>query len=151
LPNRPITELQLAYSEHPATAHEWPIDLPALLRPEWKEVTRAHHNVLLAGTPRVTSGFIAALMPHLRAPVHQYFDSSLLPASGALILSEVGALDAGEQTMLLKWLDGFNGGESVQVVSTTSTALHSLIESGVFDESLYYRLNVIRFDLPAAR
>jgi hypothetical protein len=151
MPNQPSTELQLAYSEHQTGAHEWPIDLPAVLRPEWNEITRSHHNVLLAGTPCVTSGLIAALMPHLRAPVHQYLDSSLpLPASGALILSEVGALDAGEQTKLLQWLDGFNGGVPVQIVSTTSTALESLIESGAFDQTLYYRLNIIRFDLTAA-
>lgn len=117
----------------------------------WNEIARSHHNVLLAGTPCVTSGLIAALLPHLRGPVYQYLDSSLpLPASGALILSEVGALNSGEQTKLLQWLDGFYGGVPVQIVSTTSTSLESLTESGAFDQTLYYRLNTIRFDLTAA-
>ena len=151
MPNRPSIEIQAAFSEHQSGGRRWPLDLPAALRPEWNEITRAHHNILLAGTPCVTSGFIAALMPHLRAPVHQYVDSSLpLPTSGALILSEVGALNSVEQKKLLQWLDGFDGGVAVQVVSTTSRALQSLIESGAFQKTLYYRLNVIRFDLTAA-
>ena len=150
MPNQHSTELQAAFSGHQRGAHEWPIDLPADLRPEWSEITRAHHNVLLAGTPCATSGLIAALMPHVRTPVHQYLDSSTpLPASGALILSELGALSSGEQARLMQWLDGFNGRVPVQIVSTTSTALQSLIESGSFHEALFYRLNVIRFDLTA--
>jgi transcriptional regulator of acetoin/glycerol metabolism len=44
-----------------------------------------------------------------------------------------------EQAALLEWLDG----ERKQVVSTTVDPLFPLIARGLFDEALYYRLNVM--------
>jgi Sigma-54 interaction domain len=131
-----------------------PIDLPTDLQAEWDAVTLAHANVLLAGTQCVTNSMIASLTPHLRKPVHRYrlhADSSLpLPTTGSLILSEIGALDLNQQLRIFQWLDRFHEGVPVQLVSTTSIPLYSLVESGAFHDGLFYRLNTIRFDLNAA-
>ena len=133
---------------------EWPIDLPAVLRAEWDSVTLAHHNVLLAGTQCVTNIMVTSLTPHLRQPVHRYRlngDTSVpLPATGSLILSEVGALDLNQQLQLFQSLDRFHERVPVQLVSTTSMPLYSLVESGAFHDGLFYRLNTVRFDLSAA-
>jgi sigma54-dependent transcription regulator len=145
--------LQSAFTGQKIGVPEWPIDLPADLRAEWEVVTLAHHNILLAGTPCATSGMIASLMPHLRTPVHRYGlsgdGSVLLPTTGALIVTEVGALDLDRQLQLLQWLDRFHGQVPVQIVSTISRSLYPLVESGAFHDRLFYRLNIVRFDLSA--
>ena len=134
--------------------HEWPIDLPTDLRAEWEAVALAHLNILLAGTPCATSSMITSLLPRLRKPVHRYGlngdGSVVLPTKGTLIVSEVGALDLNQQTQLLQWLDRFRGQEPVQIVSTISRSLYPLVESGAFHDALFYRLNIVRFNLSAA-
>jgi hypothetical protein len=132
---------------------EGPIGLPADLQAEWDAVTLAHANVLLAGTSYATNSMIASLTPHLRRPVHRYrlHGDALgpLPTTGSLILPEVGALDFEQQLELFQWIDSFNGREPVQLVSTTSKPLYPLVESGAFHDGLFYRLNIVRFDLSA--
>ena len=58
-----------------------------------------------------------------------------------LIVEDVGALDAEEQTRLGGRLDGAR--RPVQVLSTNREALFSLVTRGRFDEPLYYHLNVV--------
>jgi transcriptional regulator of acetoin/glycerol metabolism len=53
----------------------------------------------------------------------------------------VAALGRREQSALLGWIDDPNARR--QVVSTTVDPLFPLVGRGVFDEALYYRLNVI--------
>jgi transcriptional regulator of acetoin/glycerol metabolism len=50
-----------------------------------------------------------------------------------------------DQCRLLTWLE-MSGGR-IQVVSTTTSPLLPLVESGVFHDTLYYRLNVVCVDL----
>ena len=69
------------------------------------------------------------------------------PSEGTLILLEVARLDANQQTELLRWLDQFDQRSHVQVISTTSKPLFSLVEKGAFLGDLYYKLNVVRIDL----
>ena len=46
-----------------------------------------------------------------------------------------------EQAELLRWLE--NSTDRKQVVSTTVQPLFPLVDRGLFDETLYYRLNVM--------
>ena len=69
------------------------------------------------------------------------------PREGTLLLLEVARLDRSQQTQLLQWLDQFDECGQMQVVSTTSQPIFSLVETGAFLATLYYRLNVIRIDL----
>ena len=62
-----------------------------------------------------------------------------------LILHDIDALSSEEQQQLLRWLQGDFG--RVQVVATTARPLWSLVESGCFDSSLYYALNVVYLKL----
>lgn len=65
---------------------------------------------------------------------------------GTLVMEDVAALDAGEQTRLRHWLDE---SPRARIVSTASIPLFSQVVRGLFDESLYYRLNVILLRIAA--
>jgi transcriptional regulator with GAF, ATPase, and Fis domain/tetratricopeptide (TPR) repeat protein len=79
---------------------------------------------------------------------------------GTLFLDEVGEMSPGMQTKLLRVLqDGeFRpvGGErvirvDVRVIAASNKDLRKLVEDGSFREDLFYRLNVVRIDIPALR
>jgi hypothetical protein len=143
---------QLTIGSGKVTAdHQRPIFLPFDLHTEWDLVIRARSNLLLAGSLSATDAMLVALKPHLRAPLLQCKPETGVPVpqprEGTLVLLEVDRLDLKQQAQLVKWLDRFDERWRVQVVSTTSEPLFSLVETGAFLASLYYRLNVVRMDL----
>ena len=113
--------------------------------PEWRQAWEGHHNMLLEGPEDSTHGVLLLLESYLRKPVvwkrsRAPFE---LPAGefGALVLQNVAALNREGQTALLRWLD--DPADRKQVVSTTVHPLFPLVVHGLFDETLYYRLNVV--------
>ena len=83
-----------------------------------------------------------------------------LADGGTLFLDEVDSLPAGMQAKLLRVLqercfERVGGDETirvdVRVVAASSRPLLSLVKEGCFRQDLYYRLNVIRIDLPPLR
>ena len=79
---------------------------------------------------------------------------------GMLFLDEIGELGLGLQAKLLRVLEdkevrplGSNKSirVDVQLLSASNRDLAQLVQSGVFRQDLYYRLNVIRLDLPPLR
>jgi sigma-54-interacting transcriptional regulator len=131
-----------------------PIFLPLDLHTEWDLVIRARSNLLLAGSSSATDAILVALKPHLRAPLRKYTPKTGVPLpqprEGTLILLGVDRLDGKQQAQLVRWLDRFDERGRVQVVSTTSEPIFSLVETGAFLANLYYRLNVVRMDLTAS-
>lgn len=121
---------------------------------EWDCLRAGRHNVLLEGPDDSTDRLVRLLEPWLRRPL--LWRPSAAPFArpsgecGALVLRNVWALGRSEQAEVLRWLDDPN--ERKQVVSTTARSLFPLVERGLFDERLYYRLNVIllRVDAGAA-
>jgi hypothetical protein len=112
---------------------------------EWECLSTGGHNVLLEGPEDSTSCLVRLLEPHLRRPVlWQPLQAPFaVPASecGVLVLQNVRALSRHEQADLLRWLGDLNG--RTRIVSTTASPLFPLVERGLFDEALYYRLNVM--------
>jgi hypothetical protein len=116
--------------------------------PEWSRVCTRPHNAIFEGPEHVTETVLLTLAPYLRTPaIWTRAPTTLeLPTDerGSLVLRNVSALDRHGQTALLRWLDADR-----QVISTTPRPLFPLIARGLFDEALYYRLNVMLLSIDA--
>ncbi len=69
-------------------------------------------------------------------------------SEATIYLDEIGDLSAEAQTQLVKLMreDG-----NARIIASTRQPLSALVASGDFREDLYYRINVVRIDLPALR
>ncbi|RLB08235.1 MAG: Fis family transcriptional regulator [Deltaproteobacteria bacterium] len=83
-----------------------------------------------------------------------------LAEGGTIFLDEIGDIPAGIQAKLLRVLENKEyeplGGTStikadVRVVTATNKDLERLVKLGQFREDLYYRLNVVKIELPSLR
>jgi DNA-binding NtrC family response regulator len=83
-----------------------------------------------------------------------------LANDGAIFLDEIGDVPASMQAKLLRVLqersfERVGGTESIQVnvrvIAATNRSLQKLVKEGKFREDLYYRLNVVKIDLPPLR
>lgn len=83
-----------------------------------------------------------------------------MAAGGTLFLDEIDALDLAAQAKLLRFFqdgtykplgtDRFIRSD-VRVIAATNRNIEALVSSGQFRADLYYRLNVLRLDLPPLR
>jgi len=136
-------------------------------------IARAIHN----GSPRRDKPFIkincAALAPTLLESelfghekgsfthaINKKIGRFELADEGALLLDEIGEMELGLQSKLLRVLqekefERVGGTKPIKVdtriISTTNRDLEAAIEEGRFREDLYFRLNVIPMTLPPLR
>lgn len=106
-------------------------------------------NLLLVGPRSATDAALRELRPRLVTPIYRWCGEAGLPlppdGKGTLVLQEVARLTAAQQAEFLEWLTRI--GRRVQVVSTAGQSLFALVTSGEFRDDLYYRLNMMRFDV----
>jgi len=116
---------------------------------EWRSICSSHHNVLLEGPTVCTEAVLHLLKPYLDKPVTLKRSGAPLELNtsknGALVMHDIGAFSGAEQDRMLGWLD--DPQSRAQVVCTTTEPLFPLVARGLFDETLYYRLNVILLKL----
>ncbi len=65
-----------------------------------------------------------------------------------LYLDEIGDLPAEAQTQLVKLMREEGG---ARIIASTRQPLSTLVDAGTFREDLYYRINVVRIDMPPLR
>ena len=80
---------------------------------------------------------------------------------GTLFLDELGEMSLRMQAVLLRFaetgeiqtigVDGVTGRSDVRLITATNRNLRERIESGVFREDLYFRLNIIQIHVPPLR
>ena len=139
---------------------EGPFPRGSKLPDHWRMARAAHVDLLLMGMPRVNLLLIAAdgvvryviesLLLDLQEPIARWKPGErlTLPSpsdGGTLVLHDVGALSGDDQLRLIDWLERAEG--RTQVVSTSSTPLLPRVDSGVFVDTLYYRLNTVCVDV----
>ena len=116
---------------------------------DWSLLLGLRPNLLVIGSTAATEAFIRALVPHVRSPVQSLVGGVLppeLPSDGTLVLRDVDLLDGNQQERLLRWLGEPQHGHP-QVVSLATAALYPRVQAGMFSDRLYYRLNVVHFEL----
>ena len=108
-------------------------------------------NLLIMGADDVVASFVASLWPYFLAPrvVRRRGEQlQLLPSSrpaGTILVHDVDTLTRQEQDTLHRWMRADN--DRTRVVSTTTRSLLPVLETGAFNDDLYYHLNVLTLDL----
>ena len=107
-------------------------------------------NLLLAGGHGAIRRTLGSLLRGVQGPILAWYPGERLvlprhPRVGTMILHEVGLMDWEDQRQLLEWLETRSA--RIQIVSTTSSPLLPLVESGAFNDTLYYRLNTMHVDV----
>jgi len=113
-------------------------------RTEWASLRVKPLNVLLEGSCRATNAALSILQPPMRDSIVWSPTSAFdVPSHEVrtLILKNVAGLRTADQTRLLAWID--RNGSGTQIISTSEQPLFAAVTRGVFEETLYYRLNVI--------
>jgi Sigma-54 interaction domain len=106
------------------------------------------HNLLLIGPSSATRAVIDDLMSSLVAPVVCWDGGTAdLPSDsiGSLIIHGVASLTPANQHRLLEWLKSQSPRRSV--IATSIEPFYPDVETGLFSDSLYYRLNTVTVQL----
>ena len=108
-------------------------------------------NLLIMGADDVVAKFVTSLWTSFLAPrvVRRSGEplrllSTSRPA-GTILIYDVHTLTRPEQDALHRWMK--IGNNRTRVVSTTTQSLMPVLETGAFNDDLYYHLNVLTFDL----
>jgi two-component system response regulator AtoC len=113
-------------------------------------LTEAELEIELFGQELAASGDVPQ---HTRGALEQADE-------GTVFLAEIGAMSANLQAKLLRFLEekSFRRADGtadlhadVRVVATSSLNLEERVRAGAFREDLYYRLNVLRIEVPPLR
>ena len=108
-------------------------------------------NLLIMGTDNIVAEFVASLWPCFLTPrIVRRRGEQLrpLPTSrqvGTILVYDVHTLTREEQHALNSWMNA--GNDRTRIVSTATQSLLPALEAGDFNDELYYRLNMLTFDL----
>jgi hypothetical protein len=124
-----------------------PQPAPTPWTPEgWHCLTNSRLNALLIGPTYVTGRLVRSLRSQSARPIIRILRHMLLvlPQAdqvGTIIVADVGRLDAAAQMYLLEWLE--SAVPRVRVISTSAMPVLPMVAAGIFDATLYYRLNLL--------
>ena len=124
--------------------------LERLTDEEWRVVRTARANVLFMGQGVSAKKVVEALQSQISGPIQVWRPGARLvlpPAeqAGTLVLQELGAMAHDDQRHLHDWLQVSSG--HTRVISIAQQPVLPLLEAGTFSDTLYYRLNVLCFQV----
>ncbi len=107
-------------------------------------------NLLVVGAENDVAAAIGLMWPGLVTPIvvrhrGEPLRLSMVPPVGTFVIYDLESLTCEEQDGLHRWL--LTGSGRARVVSSASESLFPMVESGAFNDDLYYRLNVVTIDL----
>jgi hypothetical protein len=116
--------------------------------------TRRRTNLLIVGHAASTRIVLDILRLELAGPVLTWHPGQPLlfpePGRGAtLVVHEPLRLTAADQERMVRWLNEVVS--EVRIVSTTPEPLWPHVQSGAFNETLYYRLNPMSLEVGHTR
>ena len=121
------------------------VSRPDSCETDWRIVGKHSCNVLLEGAVTATNAVVRLLQPQLGEPIRWHVPDEPLDLSKGqtrtLILTDAAALSGDDQRRLLAWAR--DTGSGTRIISMTARPLFALVAAGVFDATLYYRLNVV--------
>ena len=107
--------------------------------------------------PQLPADFLERQLLHLEDPGSQNQGLITSVRHGTLLLEEIGRMSPEPQATLLKIIDDAGTRKidddepEVRIIATASQNLFALVETNRFRKDLFYRLNVIRIDIPPLR
>jgi hypothetical protein len=118
-------------------------------------VRRSKANLLVTGPEDLVMQVIRRVVDANPALIGIPCEAGRIPLSPLplppvpVVFRDIDVLDATAQGLLLEWLDQIAGERPI--VSTASASLLPLVNAGVFNRRLYYRVNTvyIKLDQPA--
>lgn len=116
---------------------------------DWQMLIATRANVFITGSAEAVTQSIAELMPYLDSPVCVWTPERVLPAPAdakTLLVYDVDALSPQQQRGLSRWL-AQAAIAPLRVVSTAGAPLFERVAAGLFLDELYYRLNVVIWEL----
>jgi sigma-54-interacting transcriptional regulator len=120
----------------------------ALPGKDLRRLVNSGANLLVRGEKSVATATVVALSVDFPQPATTWAPEAGadLPAldRGTLVIQGIEELDPHSQRTLLAWLE--DRPSRVRVITTTSRDLFAMVNSGVFLDELYYRLNTIVVD-----
>ena len=119
--------------------------------------TRHSKPFVKLSVPRLSAEFFEEQLLMLEDPQPEQKGIFASAHRGTLLLEEVGRVPAECQATLLKMIDETRifktAGDAfdVRIIATSGPDLAALADAGEFRKDLFYRLNVIRIDMPPLR
>ena len=107
--------------------------------------------------PRLSAGFFEEQLLIMEDPLAEIKGIFTAAHQGTLLLEEIGRMPVESQATLLKMIDEARifkiagNALDVRIIATSGRDLAALADAGEFRKDLFYRLNVIRIDLPPLR
>jgi DNA-binding NtrC family response regulator len=108
-------------------------------------------------TPQLQADFFENQLLMLEDPLARQKGIFAAAHQGTLQLEEIGEMPLEPQATLLKMIDEVgifkpvNDAFDVRIIATSGRDLAALVDAGKFRMDLFYRLNVIRLDIPPLR